>query len=148
MPVSAGRAWLSGAAPCFLRPGPSWLLLTVMSSWAVRGEEQQLTLATMPPFMTAPPSPIFRRQLYWGCRGTASHATLPPTTATIVQWRVHVDLDIYNLMHSISHIYQLVCLEANIEVHIVALVTGDEALESAKEAAVAGSEGQGSRRTC
>ena len=31
---------------------------------------------------------------------------------------------------------------------IVALVTGDEALESAKEAAVAGSEGQGSRRTC
>ena len=73
MPVSSGLYWLSGAAPCFLRPGPSWLLLTVMSSWAVRGEEQQLTLATMAPFMTAPPSPIFRRQLYWGCRGTASH---------------------------------------------------------------------------
>ena len=77
---------------------------------------------------------------------------MPPTTATIVQWRVHLDLDIYLYLTILSCLVQ-VRLVSNIEVHIVALVTGDEALESAKEAAmqgpaVAGSEGQGSRQTC
>ena len=55
--------------------------------------------------------------------------------------------NIYLYLTILSCLVQ-VRLVSNIEVHIVALVTGDEALESAKEAAVAGSEGQGSRRTC
>ena len=67
---------------------------------------------------------------------------MPPTTATIVQWRVHLDLDIYLYLTILSCLVQ-VRLVSNIEVHIVALVTGDEALESAKEAAVAGSRVRG-----